>query len=199
MKKIFVLVCGLMALCIVLPGLTFAGAALPIVVDEWGNGFYGTLRLGWWVDYDSSQGLPAPTKVLYYQLPGHVTPGDVWMTEPGQGAGTYSDVIRFWSSSTSNASFLIFYSDFETGVAGQAPADTGLPTFPGLTLYRILPESGTEGGYQGLLYYPGTADPGYSAAINGYRFVSDVPLPAAVWLFGPGLLGIGILRRKFKG
>ena len=28
--------------------------------------------------------------------------------------------------------------------------------------------------------------------------VAAVPIPAAVWLLGPGLLGIGVLRKKFK-
>jgi hypothetical protein len=32
-----------------------------------------------------------------------------------------------------------------------------------------------------------------------YTAPSSVPLPGALWLFGPGLAGIGILRKKFKG
>ena len=31
-----------------------------------------------------------------------------------------------------------------------------------------------------------------------YRVYSDVPLPAAVWLLGPGLVGLAALRRRFK-
>lgn len=56
---------------------------------------------------------------------------------------------------------------------------------------------------RGLVYTQSSSYPGYngdpSTAVNGVQsfYISAVPVPAAAWLFGSGLLGLmGVVRRK---
>lgn len=107
------------------------------------------------------------------------------------------------------------------GPAGTIPASGPDVTFtvnPGEIGGRIKFASGANSGVDIFLKWDGTGasldfaedldgDPGYAMVdgpFPGYNFSFDlsqqpsvVPLPAAVWLFGSGLLGlIGVARRK---
>ena len=72
----------------------------------------------------------------------------------------------------------------------------------------FLAGSGSAGGFQGLdrtaaidFVFLSEGDPGEQYQINSLTFTSDalsaVPIPAALWLFGSGLLGlIGVARKE---
>lgn len=67
----------------------------------------------------------------------------------------------------------------------------------------ICPTDNTTGSYNGTSfsmsrdYFSGSPDDfNYTIIINGT--ISAVPVPAAIWLFGSGLIGLGIAKRKHK-
>jgi len=76
-----------------------------------------------------------------------------------------------------------------TFIAGTNPVTGAV----GTSLSMLLPLSGVYtiavGGEQGLAYDGNFA---YNMNVG----VTSVPLPAAVWFFASGLLGLGLLRRK---
>ena len=54
----------------------------------------------------------------------------------------------------------------------------------------LLPVSGWGGSYSAV-------SSGYTINLTGAEFISAVPIPPALWLFGSGLMGlVGIARKK---
>lgn len=96
---------------------------------------------------------------------------------------------------------------FITSVSG-GPVDGYLPGFfelytdtsPGTGVTQFLsspdlPASPPASAFYFALYFEDNAG-GYVATVGGSATVSAVPLPAAVWLFGSGLLGLLVLSRR---
>ena len=90
------------------------------------------------------------------------------------------------------SSFVFSYFDLDTGVFE-------------VNLFDLLtPDQKTAIGGAPNLYFTPTGGVGddndylvWAAATEGGEFPSEVPVPAAVWLFGSGLLGlVGIARRR---
>jgi len=140
--------------------------------------------------------------VLIYLLPFGVTPGDVLLTEPGQPAPAFSDVLRFWNpAGNPNQSELIFYSDFSSADPADAPADVGLPAQLQVNTININ-EVGPEGN-NGALYAANPGMPGadFSGVPTQYNIISDAAVPepgtAALLVGGLGLLA-GIKRYRQK-
>jgi hypothetical protein len=71
-------------------------------------------------------------------------------------------------------------------------------------LFRIGPGLEGDGYYRGLGFYSNVAqnsnNPGLGGDIRPYLELTytTVPLPASLLLFGPGLAGLALLRRRFK-
>lgn len=150
-----------------------------------------------------SQVAPDPTagvtgNVLIYTLPFQVTPGDVALLEPGGTASIPSDIVRFYTPSTANFSYIIFYSDVEAGEPNTDLADSGLPVSPNAF---PIPEVGPEGN-NGAAWNPIPGQPGSApTGVNiQYNIISDVPEPGtlAFLVSGVGIL-FGINRFRQKG
>lgn len=115
---------------------------------------------------------------IYMRLTGGVTPRE---------ADTYIDIMRF--SSWSNV--------------GQFPKDSAYRGFSaGLIRRGSLDEEALRDGLLIRAGYPGTdALPIFGATLVVYGLTGDytpVPIPAAVWLLGSGLVGLVALRRRMK-
>jgi hypothetical protein len=105
-------------------------------------------------------------------------------------AGTSSSMLTYNSST---------YTGYNVDVDGQPPVD-GVPD-PDFGIY-VMDIDLADFSYLGtnpvdvirLGIDYGSATP---SLIGGYNTVAVVPVPAAVWLFGSGLVGLaGIARRK---
>lgn len=188
--------------------LLFVGAAqaapfsVTIGVDENGHGTLSN-TLGFIANLTGTRkqdpgpgGLPSALTYDLLNPPGLVA-GDLFLFDLG--SETYSDLIRFNSSNGS----LVFYSDVMTGGGTLGSiADIGFPTaFYTNTL--SLTELGPEGN-SGFTYTPTSTQPGFVAGAEGlvtYVIKSDVigravPEPGSIALFGLGLLGFAVSRRK---
>jgi len=90
--------------------------------------------------------------------------------------------------------FVGTYSNDYNGVGGSIPISSPHPIFFGVnSLYQ-------DNGSHVVQLNP--ADPHtYILTLNGEglyaTYAAPVPLPAAAWLFGPGLLGLAAIRRRF--
>lgn len=204
-KKLFK--CGLALLAAGLAtARVSASTAIPqITVDENGNGiiastpgFNGTFTGG--LSADPSGGVPAASgNVLVYTLPSAwpVFSGDVQMSNPD---GSPSDLIRFYSSNGAN--YLIFYSllgDEGPPNVSDGLADISAKLFNAIPLQanvaRVAEVNGS-GVYTPVL----GSGPGYvgggAIGVNGetYTFISDVPEPSSLLMFGAMLAGALVLR-----
>lgn len=165
-----------------------------IQVDEFGN---GTDQFG---NPMQVQFAPDPTNgiagnVLIYTLPFFPTTGDVIMKETspdGQGA-VVSDVIRFYTG-TDNLGHLNFYSDNEP--PPDNAFDSGLPAVnwtPNVTVVEQY-----IGNYEWSDYTPAAGAPGFdtSGVQQSYKFISDVPEPATLALFGAAAMLLAARRTR---
>jgi hypothetical protein len=161
-----------------------------VSLDENGNGVWDGHQLDYGIGDAGVDPVSMPT--LFYYLPFPVVQGDLQVTEPD---GTLSDVLRFISDATINASRVYVYSDMETTDIAKDLADVGLPQ-PWQNVF-VTEERGLEGGLNGVTYLPTPNQPGYFTAAGAapitYEFISDVPEPATICLLGLGCL---LLRRK---
>src|SRR5580693_7902989 len=113
-----------------------------LTFDENGHANLNGNPLPFTIGPDPSGGIAA--NVLVYTLPFTVTPGDIGLLEGGGGTGTnlvLSDVVRFFTSTSTGTSDIIFYSDIESGETTHDLADMGLLFAPNVSLF---PEIGQE-------------------------------------------------------
>jgi hypothetical protein len=166
---------------------TSAVAALPQTInfDENGNGTIDGSPLDHGIGNSGVDSVPLST--LFYYLPFPVVEGDLQVTEPD---GTLSDVLRFISDATINASRVYVYSEIEATDPAKDLADVGLPN-PWQNVVTMS-EQGLEGGINGVTYLPTPNQPGSfttpGVAPITYNFTSDVPEPATMALLGLGLM-----------
>jgi hypothetical protein len=169
-----------LALCV--PAMTHAGTiglsgswdfdGQLTIYDPIGVPFPGSPVTGRF-DFDSGD-LDLQFSALFFGLPIIYTGGTI----SDNGNGTYSGALIFdWSTSTGNVATILWdITDLGNGTASVLTLDGDSDGIPGNAI-----TSGTIAGN--------------SFEINGELTV--VPLPASVWLFGSGLLGlVGIVRRK---
>jgi len=91
-----------------------------------------------------------------------------------------------------DAQTIIIWSEFEKGTA-KFQYSVSMSYFEELTGFGI----GAIWMRAGIFSYPSNKIINYSANVSYLHTTSPVPVPAAVWLFGSGLLGlIGFVRRK---
>ena len=179
--------------------LVFAGsvASLPahavflLNFDENGNGSYQV--------YNNNTGGYDPTVsdsgimlngFLSYLLPEVVGLGDASIADPSQtclSAATCSDGLRFLQDSISNNYYMQFFS--QSGGVDQA--DTGFPSdfsfgFVGAT-------ENPDGTFH---FVAGDGTPATTNFYNGVSNGESVPEPASIALFGAGILGLGLVRRR---
>jgi hypothetical protein len=169
---------------LLLAGRAWGISTIPTVVfDENGNGTYN----GQAIDHVYVSG-----QSLYYILPFVTAPGDVVITEPG--TQDISDLLRFAPIAGAPVTYLFVYSELPEAGETPALADLGIPTV-GAT-FVSFPESGTEGGWNGLYYVPSPPTNPGSVATNmvAYDFTSDVPEPMTLSLLAIG--GAAVLRRR---
>jgi hypothetical protein len=170
------------------------GQAIPSVsFDENGTGLWNGNQLDHGIgDAGVDPVVQLPT--LFYYLPFPVVEGDLQVIEPD---GTLSDVLRFITYPTINASRVYVYSDIEATDIVKDLADVGLPN-PWHNVV-LTQETGLEGGLNGVIWEPTPNDPGASpagAAPVTYGFISDVPEPATMCLLAIG--SFALLGRKQK-
>jgi hypothetical protein len=199
MKSLFKAVAPAVAVLIISANSLFATAVVPtITIDEWGKGDINGAPLTF------VPSLPEPFSgmaTLAYNLPAGFAgaAGDVRLFESGptNGVQELSDVIRF-----DGQGHMFFFSDRST-TENHPPslADVGLPApvtqFPVIQLLEVGPEGGLNG-YWG--YIPVAGQPGFNPNAPGtaYNFISDVPEPGSVALFGlaGSLLLVARMRRQ---
>jgi hypothetical protein len=170
---------AIVILCLLLGAFLAAPAgANTLWFDEYGNSSFGPAT-GYMVIDQGPGGL---SQVLNYDIGFSRVPGDVLIME----GSVLSDVIRF----DPNFWELMFYSDNTPPHQPGVLADTGLPTefYPNpVTIQEVGSEKNNW-----VFYTPLPGQPGYSDLNPGltYQFISDVPVPPSVLLFGGGLLGL---------
>jgi len=128
--------------------------------------------------YDDSSGYPFPDFDYQVFIWGHSSPAGIIPNELSlqNGPGQFNDgeVIH------------LAFNEALTGAGGQITLDLTRTLISGATFQG----SGGPGGFD--VY---TADyPSYLS--GGYVSASVVPIPAAAWLFGSALAGLGWIRRK---
>ncbi len=108
--------------------------------------------------------------------------GNRWMTDDSVGGNTANGITERIGYSSDAA-----YSENGWGNVINADANPG----DGMTMLTF---TSTQHGWYTL--FVGGADGGLSGAGNLNLSVSQVPLPAAVYLFGSALLGLSAMKRK---
>ena len=128
--------------------------------------------------YDDSSGYPFPDFDHQVYIWGHSSPGGINADELSlqNGPGQYNDgeVLH------------LAFSEALTGSGGQVALDLTQTFIGGATFLGF-------GGPGGLDVYDAQY-PSYLA--GGYVSASVVPIPAAAWLFGSALAGLGWIRRR---
>jgi hypothetical protein len=192
MKKTQLL--GALCTCIATLGISSANASIVVNIIESGvnveASYSGSLDLGVTTGSWNPNSAAGPS--------GYATAfGSVWF--PNANHHSYSTTISSWTPfgtgpngawDTSNGDAFVMYSNFKIGVpSGYISGDniSGNATKLGSSFASL---GFTPGSYVSTLTNGSFTD---SITIN----VSAVPIPAAAWLFGSGLLGlIGVARRK---
>lgn len=129
--------------------------------------------------------------------------GNVFFTPTGRegmAAGFATGIgVQPWNDSKK----IGMYDSFTTGTSTNAAKGTS----PAFTLTGSALQDDGFGGWTGTLVSAGNINGDYWTGFNNVQFsevfnvtvtsVSAVPVPAAVWLFGSGLLGlVGVARRR---
>lgn len=113
----------------------------------------------------------------------------------GSGAATYADFDNFWLSAnsstglyitlTSNLDSGVMYYSQGTAVGNTWAANSDLELLEGIGIEYAFGTTYSPRGWNGTVYYEMSA--------------SEVPVPAAVWLFASGLIGLtGFARHQQK-
>lgn len=107
--------------------------------------------------------------------------GIAWVRKEANNPGV--DTVLSYTNTGDTNQFALIVTNW-----GNNPSDNG-----GNALYPDAYTGSTLAGFSGA----GNASFNYSIATTGLSAATVVPVPAAVWLFGSGLLGlVGVARRK---
>jgi hypothetical protein len=190
----------LITICLVCVLTAVASQGMVVSFDENGNGTVDngtTLKFG----VDIPQIGLDQYATLYYELPGMVVTGDLWLYEQNN-SSQVSDVLRFVNNYSPNSGYhgrVYVYSDTEAGEVSRELADTGIPYDTLQPAWGTL-EQGTEEGWSGYMGYTpqdtsSGLQPGYMYGETvTYNFTSDIPEPATICLLSFGALSL--IRRK---
>ncbi len=182
----------LMTICLVCVLTAAASQGMVLSLDENGNSLFNGNSLPWGIGASGVDPTPpGPIYTLFYNLPFKVVPGDVQIFEPD---GTVSDVLRFIDTPGTTFSSIYVYSDRDPTAPDFDLADSMIPLPWASAIVIPMPESGSEGGWNGVSWTPGFNDPGATSAPITYEFTSDVPEPTTICLLGLGALSL--IRRK---
>lgn len=167
------------------------------------------------IDFNSSTSLPNTGSIQY--VGGQVRNGTISVSAAPPG-----DTSNYLSQGPGNGGnttiFLGFLADYFGYYAGSPDTYNGLDFFNGNTLVKsytgtelagfasLIPNGvRTQGEYWNFFAGPNelfnkvvlkSSSNAFESDNHAFRNVSSVPVPAAAWLFGSALLGLGGLRRK---
>ncbi len=113
----------------------------------------------------------------------------------GPGAATYADFDNFWfSANSSTGLYITLTSNLDTGVMYYSQGTAVGNTWAANSDLQLLEGIGIEYAF-GTAYSPR----GWNGAVYYEMSASEVPVPAAAWLFASGLIGLtGFARRQQK-
>jgi len=157
-------------------GLTVTGGAPDVDVSNGNNGgkIEAQLRIsGDWLTAANNGGLPNNGALL-------ATAADNWLFLPGNGiaaqnaAGLVGDTLAYWTILIDNTVTRGLSANVPNKALGNAPF--------------FAPATNGQGQAMGFTF---AADGSLS-----YAAMQPVPVPAAVWLMGSALTGLGVLRRR---
>ncbi len=161
----------------------------PIKITQLGafdsaqDGFSSQISVG---IFDRDTGLLVSEVALFYgaEAPLIGQSRFIDITDIELGVGRYSIVAQGFNASNPNG------NAGHDALAPNIDTGGGLITFVGGSYFNYTPN----------LDYPLIADGGpanrYDAGTFQFEAVSSVPVPAAIWLFGSGLIGLIVMRRK---
>jgi hypothetical protein len=185
---------GLLGVLVLLVGgfVTAQAAVVTMVLDEYGPGYFYTDTNSQHISMNG-QLRDDPTwpghRTLIYTVAGYTSFPNGWtywdaqVYEAGTTTGQISDVVRpYHPGDQAAGTWIIFYSV----AGGGAPADTG---FPNNLNVQVTTTENLDGTFSFTSPYSANEVKGSSG---------PVPLPAAIWLLGPGLVSLAALRRRFK-
>ncbi len=145
------------------------------------NGSVDLIGNGTWDGY--------PGNGLYVDLAGSTSATGLLATMQTFGPGTYILEFDIGKSPWQNVSNIVTvtFGDWSTMLdySGQAPTNV----FDHRTFTFTTTETGV------LSFYDAAANVNFGAYLDNVQ-VNLVPIPAALWLFGSGLVGLVVLRRK---
>lgn len=152
---------------------------ISVVGQDFTDGVVGTLGGGFIVDWD-----PAILTLDSYDLTFAGDQSFAQVPVLDNAAGFLNADVSSFLTGVATKDFEIAVLTFSTVGLGTSPLDLSVGTYP-----LGDPIVWADGG--------GFEPPSQPTYVDGSVTVSAVPVPAAVWLFGSGLLGlIGVARRR---
>lgn len=111
----------------------------------------------------------------------------------GPGTATYADFDNFWlSANSSTGLYITLTSNLDSGVMYYSQGTAAGNTWAANSDLQLLEGIGIEYAF-GTTYSPR----GWNGTVYYEMSASEVPVPAAMWLFASGIIGLtGVARRQ---